>query len=402
VSPLLCRPSDAAGADEVQMGQAKLSAGQVMQSKVGDVTALAAISPGSIVVPRHVITWLQMYGMSENFLMAPLTPSWISWLEDQRLANSAPQDAMLGDPFQPGVGEVFPPHPNMLAPPLVHVVYAHDQVHGVPCAGGSEPAKRAKKDSGPAYQTGSSASTGRMDVNMEIAGSSSIDSMEEPDVFNEGIRGEDEMKVYNVPPKFHEVSFRCRFRTDEAFAAHKLNMARCYHSYKHLRLSSDSSVIDEILWNGSKSTDADYAWTADALLYYCWKGVVPMMLFLQQPFRPIILLDLIDAADLVVWPLRMNDTVFEPTSAKVKTWPPTFEGSRTTTTTTTTKARVDEDVAKIDQLRSDEVGPTTCSRLRIINENETEEVRRHVQNEAIYSDAQARVADEEQLAASPL
>jgi hypothetical protein len=39
--------------------------------------------------------------------MAPLTPSWISWLEDQQLANSAPQDAMLGDPFQPGVGEVF-------------------------------------------------------------------------------------------------------------------------------------------------------------------------------------------------------------------------------------------------------------------------------------------------------
>jgi hypothetical protein len=61
--------------------------------------------------------------------------------------------------------------------------------------------------------------------------------------------------------------------------------------------------------------------------------------------------------------MRMNDTVFEPTSAKVKTWPPTFEGSRTTTTTT--KARVDEDVAKIDQLRSDEVGPTTCSRLRM-------------------------------------
>jgi hypothetical protein len=80
--------------------------------------------------------------------------------------------------------------------------------------------------------------------------------------------------------------------------------------------------------------------------------------------------------------VRMDDTVFEP---------PTFGGSKTTTTT---KARVDEDVARIDQLRSDEVGPTTCSRLRILNEYETEEVRRHVQHEAIYAAAQARVADE--------
>jgi hypothetical protein len=83
--------------------------------------------------------------------------------------------------------------------------------------------------------------------------------------------------------------------------------------------------------------------------------------------------------------VRMDDTV--------------FGGSKTTTTT---KARVDEDVARIDQLRSDEVGPTTCSRLRILNEYETEEVRRHVQHEAIYAAAQARVADEEQLDASPL
>jgi hypothetical protein len=298
---------------------------------------------------------------------------------------------------------VFPPH--LLAPPLGSVVYAQDRTHGAPRAGGS------------GRQTSALPSTDLEGLNMEVD-METLDSME-ADVLNEGIEKEDEMKVYNVPPKpeyairscqqsdesnllafpqFHKVSFRCRFRTDEAFAAHKLNMAKCYHSYKHLRLSSDSSVINEILWNRSESTEADYAWTADALLYYCWKGVVPMMLFLQQPFRQIILLDLIDAADSVVWPLRMDDTVFEPTSAKVKTLPPTFESSKTTTT----KARVDEDVARIDQLRSDEVGPTTCSRLRILNEYETEEVRRHVQHEAIYSAAQARVADEEQLAASPL
>jgi hypothetical protein len=54
------------------------------------------------------------------------------------------------------------------------------------------------------------------------------------------------------------------------------------------------------------------------------------------------MLERIDAADLVVWSLRVADTVFERTRANVKAWPTTFEGSRTTTT----KARVDEDVAK--------------------------------------------------------
>jgi hypothetical protein len=148
------------------------------------------MSLGSIVIPRHVITWFQMeYGMSEAFLRASETPSWLAWLDVQRIVNSA-----------------------------------H---HGVPRAGGS----------GTANQTGSSASADLMDVDMDIAGSSSIDSMEEP--------------------------------------------------------------------------------------------------------------------------LRMDDTVFESTSAKVDKLPPTFESSKTTTT----KARVDEDIAKIGRLISDGVGPTTRCRL---------------------------------------
>jgi hypothetical protein len=141
-----------------------------------------------------------------------------------------------------------------------------------------------------------------------------LDSME-AEVLNEGLKKEDEMKVYNL------------------------------------------SVIGWLLCKGSESTEAAYARTADALLYYCWRGLVTMMLFLQQ--------------------LRMDDTVFGVSK------------------TTTTKARVDEYVARIDQLR-------TCSWLRILNEYETEEVRRHAQHEVIYANAQARVADDEQLDASLL
>jgi hypothetical protein len=212
--------------------------------------------------------------------------SWISWLEEQRIAKSAPHDAMsaLYSTYLEGLDmdeDIMEMEADVL-------------------------------------------NEGIMDE--EIM--ETLDSME-ADVLSEGIKKEDEMKVYN------------------------------------------SSVIDQLLWNGSESTEADYAWTADALLYYCWKGVVPMMLFLQQPFRQIILLDLIDAADSVVWPLRVDDTVFELTSARV------------------------------DNL-NDGVGHTTRCRLCILQEKEADEVLRLVQQEAIYSAAQNQIADEEKLAASQL
>jgi hypothetical protein len=59
----------------------------------------SVISEGSIVVPHHVVTFLRLdYGMSGDFLRAQ-TDSWIAWLEAQRLANSAPHDAMRADSF---------------------------------------------------------------------------------------------------------------------------------------------------------------------------------------------------------------------------------------------------------------------------------------------------------------
>jgi hypothetical protein len=57
--------------------------------------------------------------------------------------------------------------------------------------------------------------------------------------------------------------------------------------------------------------------------------------------------------------------------------------------------------ARVDNL-SDGVGPTTRCRLCILQENDADEVRRLVQQEAIYSAAQDQIADEEKLAASQL
>jgi hypothetical protein len=77
--------------------------------------------------------------MSEDFLRAR-TDSWIAWLEAQRFANSAPNDAMLTDSFSPGIGEVFAP--LLQARPLLPVVQTHDHVYGKPTAGGSGASKQ--------------------------------------------------------------------------------------------------------------------------------------------------------------------------------------------------------------------------------------------------------------------
>jgi hypothetical protein len=156
---------------------------------------LEDISPGSIVVPRHVITFLKLeYGMSEMFLEAR-SPSWIAWLDAQRRANSAPHDAMLVDSFEPNADDgIFAPH-VLAAPLLPTAVQRHDQVYGQPRAGGSGsegsvPSKRSRV-AGPADMSGSAETEDLMAVDVEIAGSSSLDSMDDPDVLNEGIKEED-------------------------------------------------------------------------------------------------------------------------------------------------------------------------------------------------------------------
>jgi hypothetical protein len=154
---------------------------------------LEDISPGSIVVPRHVITFLKLeYGMSEMFLEAR-SPSWIAWLAAQRRANSAPHDAMLVDSLEPNADDgIFAPH--VLAAPLLPTVQPavqrHDQVYGQPRAGGSGSSKRSRV-AGPADISGSAEAEDLMAVDVEIAGSSSLDSMDDPDVLNEGIKEED-------------------------------------------------------------------------------------------------------------------------------------------------------------------------------------------------------------------
>jgi hypothetical protein len=90
-----------------------------------------------------------------------------SGLDVQQIANSAPHDAILVDPFQPGWNEGFSPHP--LAPLLVPVIYAHNRTHGVPRAGGF------------GRQAGSSSSADLegldMEVDMQTAGSSCLNLM---------------------------------------------------------------------------------------------------------------------------------------------------------------------------------------------------------------------------------
>jgi hypothetical protein len=134
---------------------------------------------GSLAITSSMVTWLQMtYGMYEDFLLAK-TLSWVTWLDQQRLDGISADDAMLVNTFIPDVNGVLPPH--LVDPVMVLiindplVVMAHDDSYGTPVAGGS----------GQVQDT---------DVDMEAAGSVSLDSMEQEestDEHNEAIKVDD-------------------------------------------------------------------------------------------------------------------------------------------------------------------------------------------------------------------
>jgi hypothetical protein len=76
---------------------------------------------GTLVLTKPMVTWLQItYGMDEEFL-ANRSPSWVTWLDQQRLDGVDPNDAMLVAPFVPDFNEVLPPH--LPEPVLVPEVY---------------------------------------------------------------------------------------------------------------------------------------------------------------------------------------------------------------------------------------------------------------------------------------
>jgi hypothetical protein len=99
-----------------------------------------------------------------------------------------------------------------------------------------------------------------------------------------------------------------------------------------------------------------------------------------------------DSADSLSWPLQIKTSVLDsdllPTLEKL---PPKFESFKRITT----KSRVDEDIAVIGQLIGDEVGPTTRGRVQLLKEYEKDEVNRLVHQEALYSDAQDHIVEEE-------
>jgi hypothetical protein len=145
--------------------------------------------PGEIVLPKHMITWLQMtYGMSEDFV-ANQSPSWVSWLDQQIIAGIDPNDAMLTDMFVPDLNEVL--QPNLPEPVLVPNLYKHDQAYGVPEPGCSSQSFQSRSAS-------SDLEGLDMEVDRDTAGSSSLDSMEQGtmpgDKLNEAIK-EEELKT---------------------------------------------------------------------------------------------------------------------------------------------------------------------------------------------------------------
>jgi hypothetical protein len=123
--------------------------------------------------------------------------------------------------------------------------------------------------------------------------------------------------------------------------------------------------------------------------------------FLEQPIRQIIPIDLMwedprldlpcDAAEAVAWPLHVAEEELNPTprpnkfnlAPSLKSLPPK-----------TTNSRVDEDIAVIGRLIGDELGPTTRSRVRQLKQYDEDEVKRLVQQEALYS-AGLEVIEEE-------
>lgn len=153
---------------------------------------------GTLVLTKPMVTWLQItYGMDEEFL-ANRSPSWVTWLDQQRLDGVDPNDAMLVAPFVPDFNEVLPPH--LPEPVLVPEVYRHDKVYGVPVAGGS---RDSQSFTGPDVNPSSSDLEGlSMDIDQDTVGSSSLESMDQG--LNEAIKDEDDLKVEEVGPP-HEV-----------------------------------------------------------------------------------------------------------------------------------------------------------------------------------------------------
>jgi hypothetical protein len=142
--------------------------------------------PGEIVLPKHMIMWLQMtYGMSEDFV-ANRSPSWVSWLDQQIIAGIDPNDAMLTDTFVPDLNEVL--QPSLPEPVLVPNVYKHDQKYGVPEPGCSSQLFQSRLAS-------SDLEGLDMEVDRDTAGSSSLDSMDQGtmpgDELNEAIKDEE-------------------------------------------------------------------------------------------------------------------------------------------------------------------------------------------------------------------
>jgi hypothetical protein len=103
-----------------------------------------------------------------------------------------------------------------------------------------------------------------------------------------------------------------------------------------------------------------------------------------------------DAAEAVAWSLTVTEDVLDPIPRPNKVnLAPSFKS----VPTTTTKSRVDEDIAVIGRLIGDELGPTTCSRVRQLKQYDEDEVKRLVQQEALYS-AGLEVIEEENNALS--
>jgi hypothetical protein len=124
--------------------------------------------------------------------------------------------------------------------------------------------------------------------------------------------------------------------------------------------------------------------------------------FLERPIRQIIPLDMMwddprfelpmDSAEAITWPLKHHEEVppIKSTREKAKTvLPPKSESVPTTT------ARVDQDVATIGNLIADEIGPTTRSRRKILEDYAEAEVDRQIQQEAVHSAALAQIQEEE-------